>query len=255
MSKVDVNCFLDLLRKSTCNYSIDTTQLKFDAKMYNVGMRGTNCIVLLNGINDIIDEIENNDTWELNFSNVSKNVKSYFDLIIPDENGKANIKMKDEKIIVSSGKQKSNLFFCADIIVDTFDGDGPKVLGDTVYETQLNQDFIDVYSLIKKIGGSFGKIYFVVKDGKLSMEVTDKTNPLSNGMSFEIGDTKYDDLEVCFEFKTFNNIMSLINGDFEDFSFRIGYVVKNKGGMISLIKNDEVETEKYYMLSMRESTV
>ena len=254
MNKVNITYFLDLLRKSTCNYSIDNVKMVFGKDYYKVGMRGNGCIILLNGENDIISNIKNNDEWELMFSNVSKNVKTYFDLIIPDENGEADIIPKEEKIILKSGNQRSNLFFCADVAVDTFDGNGPKQSGDEVYQTQLDQGFIDTYALIKKVSASFGKIYFSVKDGVFNIEATDKTNPYNNGMKIALGDVSdCDDIDICFEFKTFNNIMTLINGDFEDFTFRLGYVPKNNGGMISLVKSDN--SERYYIISIRENIV
>jgi len=250
-NKINIPIMLDLLRKSTCNYSIDNVRLSFDNKKYNSGMRGTNCIIMLNGENDVISNIKENDTWELNFSDPSKNVKSYFDLIIPDENDECEIIIKNEKLILKSDSQRSNLFFCSDTLISTFDGNGPKTTGDELYEFTIDQSFVDTYQLIKKIASSFGKIYFSVKNGKLYMEGTDKTNSFSNGMKMEIGDSNYDDVDLCFEFKIFNNIMTLINGDFSDFLFRVGYVKKNDGGMISFIKNDD--TEKYYMLSTREN--
>ena len=251
MNKVNIVYFLDLLRKSTCNYSIDNVKIEFDKNKYKVGMRGNGCIILLNGDNDIITNIKDNDTWELLFSNVSKNVKTYFDLIIPDENGESDIILKEEKIVLKSGSQRSNLFFCAEVSVDTFDGDGPKQNGEEVYQTQLDQSFIDTYSLIKKVSASFGKIYFSVKDGVLNMEATDKTNPYNNGMKIAIGESDYEDIDICFEFKTFNNIMTLINGNFDDFTFRLGYVKKSNGGMISLEKVDG--SERYYIISIREN--
>ena len=83
------------------------------------------------------------------------------------------------------------------------------------------------------------------------MEGTDKTNTFSNGMKMEIGTSDYGDVNLCFEFKTFNNIMTLINGDFSDFTVRVGYIKKNNGGMISFINGDN--SEVYYLLSTREN--
>jgi len=250
-NKVNIPIMLDLLRKSTCNYSIDNIRITFDENTYSCGMRGTNCIIMLNGENDIISGIKENDSWELNFSEASKNVKTYFDLIIPDENGECDIIIKEEKIILQSGNQKSNLFFCAGTSVSTFDGSGPKTTGDELFMSVIDQNFIDTYALIKKVASSFGKIYFSVKDGIFSMEGTDKTNSFSNGMKMEIGSSDYTDVDLCFEFKTFNNIMTLINGDFADFTVRVGYIKKNNGGMISFINGDN--SEVYYLLSTREN--
>ncbi len=249
-NKVNIPIMLDLLRKGTCNYSIDNIRVVLNKDSYSVGMRGSNCIIMLNGDNDVITNIKENDSWELNFSDPSKNVKTYFDLIIPDDNNESIITLKEEKIVLKSGSQKSNLFFCSERLVSIFEGSGPKVSGDTIFEYSIDQEFVDTYQLIKKVANSFGKIYFSVESGKFSMEATDKTNSFANAMKMDIGDSEHDDISICFDFKTFNNIMTLINGDFEQFKFRVGYIKKNDGGMISFIKDDD--SEKFYMLSNRE---
>ncbi len=252
-NKVNIPLMLDLLRRSTCNYSIDNVGIKFNTDSYKVGMRGSNCIIMINNDNDIITNIKDNDTWELNFSEPSKNVKTYFDLIIPDDDQEADITLKEEKIILKSGRQKSNLFFCSDHLISRFDGTGPKVEGDTLYETELDDNFIDTFALIKKVASTFGKVYFSVEGEEFNMEATDKTNSFANGMKMNIGNTDYgNDIDLCFDFKVFNNIMQLINGDFDEFTFRVGFVEKNNGGMVSFIKNDG--SEKYYLLSVRENT-
>jgi hypothetical protein len=252
-NKVNVGGFLNILQKATLNYSIDNVGMNFSQNNYNMGMKGSNCIVILKGDNDIISGIKKNDTWCLNFYEPIKNVKSYFDIIDPDENDQANIIMKNEKVIIKSGKQKSQLFFCSEHLITSFTGNGPKTNGDKICEFQINDAFIDAYSTIKKIAGSFGKIYFSVEKTNLFMEATDKQNSFSNGMKIEIGksDYDYDDFLICFDFKNFNNVMTLLNGDWENFIFRIGYVVKSQGGLISFIKNDE--NEKYYLTSIREN--
>lgn len=250
-NKVNVYKFLDLLQKSTLNYSIDNVGMNFLQNGYTVGMKGSNCIIILKGDNDIISDVKKNDTWCLNFYEPVKNVKSYFDLIEPDENEQADITMKNEKVIIKSGRQKSQLFFCSEHLITSFTGDGPKINGDEICEFQLNDDFIDTYTTIKKIAGSFGKIYFSVENGTLFMEATDKQNSFSNGMKIDIGKSDYDDVLICLDFKNFNNVMTLLNGDYEDFTFRIGYVVKSQGGLVSFIRNDE--SEKYYLTSIREN--
>lgn len=251
MNKVNVLEFLNLLRKSTLNYSIDNVGISLTKDKFRVGMRSTNAIVILNGDNNIVSGIGPSDSWDLNFSDPSKNVKSYFDLIIPDENNEADIQMKDEKVIVKSSSQKINLFFCSEHLVSKFDREGPKVDGDMVVEMPITQTFMDTFGLIKKVAGGFGKVYFSVDDGSLSIESTDKTNSFSNGMKMAVGSSEFEDVSICFDFKTINNIMILLNGDATDFTFRIGYIKQTLGGIASFIKNDG--SEKYYLLSMRET--
>jgi hypothetical protein len=250
MNKVNLLEFKELLKKATLNYSMDNVGLKFFSDTYKVGMRSSNAIVILNGDNNIISGITSNDTWELNFSDPSKNVKSYFDLIIPDESDEAIIEMKDEKIILKSQTQKSNIFFCSSHVITGFDGDGPRTSGDTVFEMDIDDNFMDSFNLIKKVAGSFGKVYFNVEDGEVSIESTDKTNSFSNGMKMSIGTSDYENINICFDFKTLNNIITLLNGDSSEFIFRIGYIPKTSGGMASFIRKDN--SEKYYILSMRE---
>ena len=250
-NKINVALFLDLLQRASCNYSIENVKMTFDAKYYNIGLRGQNSLIILSGENDIITDIAPEDEWELTFSNVQKNIKPYFDLIIADD-GYVEIIMKEDKIIMkSSTNQTIDLHMCLDRTVDTYDRDKPKVSGDTLYETTLTDVFVDTYKIIKKIASTFNKIYFTIKDQELFIEATDKTNSITNGITMKLGNVEYQDVSIPFEFKTFNNIMTLLNGDVESFVFRIGYIPDVDGAIISFIK--EIDgTEKYYQLSIRE---
>ena len=251
MNKINLLEFQNLLRKATLNFSMDNVGINIKSDTYRVGMRNSNAIVILNGSNNIISGIAPTDTWGLNFSEPQKNVKSYFDLIIPDENNEATIEMKNEKLIVKSNTQKINLFFCSDHLISRFDREGPKVDGDTVFEFVITQDFVDTFNLVKKVAGGFGKIYFTIEDGIVNIETTDKTNTFANGMKMVIGSTEYNDVSVCFDFKSINNVMTLLNGDATEFTIRLGYIPSSMGGAASFIKSDG--SEKYYLLSMREN--
>jgi len=252
LNKVNLLEFKDVLKRATLNFSIDNVGLSFGTDYIKVGMRSSNAIVILKDENRIISGIRPTDTWDMSFSDPSKNVKTFFDLIIPDENDEALIQMRNEKIIVKSGSQKTSLFFCSPHLITSFDGEGPRVDGDTVFEADITQDFIDTFNLIKKVAGGFGKIYFSVDDGRVSIESTDKTNAFSNGLKMDIGSSDHDDVDICFDFKTFNNVMALINVDATEFKFRLGYIQDSSGGMSSFIKSDD--TEKYFVLSKRENT-
>ncbi len=253
MNKVNLLEFQNLLRKSTLNYSMDNVGISIKKDSFKVGMRNGNVIVILNGTNNIISNIKPTDTWDLRFGDPSKNVKSYLDLIIPDANDEAVIEMKEEKIIIRSEdkRQKINLFFCSEHLISGFDREGPKVEGDTVFGMDITQEFMDTFSLVKKVAGGFGKIYFTVEDGVVSLESTDKTNTFANGIRMSIGEAEYSNVNICFDFKNINNIMTLLNGDATSFSIRIGYIPQNSGGIVSFIKNDS--SEKYFLLSVREN--
>ncbi len=249
-NKLNVPIFQDLLRKGTCNFSINNFGINVDKDNFKIGMKGDNCILIINGENTIITNIKEQDSWELNFFEPQKNVKTYLDLLVPDENDEVGITMKNEKVIIKEGNQKSQLFFCSDHLISGFDGDGPKINGDTVYESSITEEFVDTFNTIKKVASSFGKIYLIVEDGSLYMMAGDLTNSFANSMRIELGKSDYKDISVCIDFKVFNNIMTIINGDYVDFTFRLGYVEKSQGGLLSFTNGD---IEKYYVLSQREN--
>ena len=70
-------------------------------------------------------------------------------------------------------------------------------------------------------------------------------------MKISLQEVDHDDMFVCFDFKSLNDVMTLINGDAYDFRFRLGYLPKRNSGLVSFKKQDE---EVYYLLSLRENT-
>ena len=255
-SKVNVEKFLNLLQKATLNWSIPHVRVTFKNDSYRVGMKGSNSLLILNGENDIITGISKTDEWEMNFQDAVKNVKAYLSIIQTDEDdGMANIFMKDEKIRIKQGNQSTNCFFCSDNIPTTFSKDGPKSTGEEVVDFEIDDEFISAYNLIKKVAGGFGKVYFGVEDNHLFIEAGDRTSPHTNNMLIKLQDVTTDrsditDMFVCFDFKSLNDIMTLINGDAYDFKFRLGYLPARNSGLISFTKEGQ---EIYYLLSLREN--
>jgi len=249
-NKLHVANFLNLLQKSTMNWSIPHVRMKFKEKSFRVGMKGSNAILILNGDNNIITDIKSTDEWEMNFQDTVKNVKSYLSIVQPDEEGFANIEMKDEKMVIKSGNQKVQCFFCADNIPTVFDKDGPKSEGDEVIEFDIDEEFVSSFNIIKKVASSFGKVYFGVEDNQFFIEAGDRTSPHTNNMKMSLREVTHQDMFVCFDYKCVNDVMTLINGDAYDFKFRLGYIPTKNSGLISF-KNED--SEKYYLLSLREN--
>ncbi len=249
VNKLNVPVFQDLLRKGTCNFSINNFGINVDKDNFKIGMKGDNCILIIRGENTFISNINEQDSWELHFLEPQKNVKTFLDLIECDENDEVGITMKNEKVIIKEGNHKSQLFFCSDHLISGFDGDGPKIDGDEVYNSNITSEFVDTFNTIKKVASSFGKIYLIVEDGDIYMMAGDLTNSFANNMRIKIGESDYDNISICIDFKVFNNIMTIINGDYVDFNFRLGYIKKSHGGLISFV-NDNME--RYYILSTRE---
>ncbi len=249
-NRVHVEKFIKLLQKATLNWSIPHVRVYFTKDTYRVGMKGSNSLLILRGENDIITGISETDEWEMNFQDAVKNVKAYMSIILPDEDGMAAIMMRDEKIIIKSGNQKTQCFFCSDAIPSIFTKDGPKTIGDEVVNFEIEEEFITAYSLIKKVAGGFGKVYFGVQNGRLFIEAGDRTSPHTNNMLMLLQESSHDDMFVCFDYKSLNDIMTLINGDAVDFTFRLGFMPARGSGLVSFTK-DGVET--YYLLSLREN--
>ncbi len=249
-NRVHIEKFIELLQKATLNWSIPHVRVTFAKNHYKVGMKGSNSLLLLSGENDIITGISDTDEWEMNFQDAIKNIKAYISIVIPDDDGFADIQMKNEKIIIKSGNQKSQCFFCSDTIPTIFSKDGPNSIGDEVVNFMIDDEFIVAYNTVKRVASGYKKIYFGVQDGHFFIEAGDRTSPHTNNVLMTLQETDMSDMFVCFEYKSLNDIMKLIIGDAYNFSFRLGYLPSRSSGLVSFIKEG---SEVYYLLSLREN--
>jgi hypothetical protein len=249
MARVHVEKFLNLLQKATLNWSIPHVRVIFTSDVYKVQMSGSNALVVLDGENDMIEGIAGTDEWEMNFQDCVKNVKAYLSIILPDEHGFADITMKDEKIIVKSGNQKTQCFFCSENIPAVSTKREPRTMGDVVVDFDIDAEFVTAYSLVKKVAGGFGKVYFGVEEGHLFIEAGDRTSPHTNNMLIKLQEVEFDDIFVCFDFKSLNDIMVLMNGDAYDTRFTLGYQPQRRSGLVAFKHNDE----NFYLMSLREN--
>lgn len=246
--KVNTSELKKLLTKATLNNSIETVQLTFteDNKVTS-SMISSNrdAIVQLNVDNNIIDGIK--DEVEFNFRETNTTVIPFLSLLDKDE---VDLKITDKMINLSSGNQKMKLKFCVPQVVSKFEGDADSGV-EAFYQKELDEEFVNSFNKIKKVGSRFGFVYFTVNKGMLSIETTDKKNSASNGLSLELAKIKgVDDLVLCFEFKNFSNLIALLNGDYEDFTLSLFYVESHNAGLLKMMKADGSET--YYMMSIIE---
>ena len=244
--KLNVEKFKEFVKKATLNNSVDNIKMTFDKDVVKSGMRGTSCITVLNVENDFITGVKGEH--ESYFNAPFQGLIRYLDLIDEEE---CDLQVKDEKIIIKSGKQRSNIFFCAASLITSFDKVGPKDLGELVAQFELTDDFVDDFNKVKKVATNFGKVYFSVEDGKLYIETTDKTNKFTSGVRFELMDSDFADCDLCVDFKNFNNLMVCIGEDYDDFTVTLKWI-KGQGGLISV---ENGTTEKYYLVTKREDTI
>jgi hypothetical protein len=244
---IDTKEFVNVLRKATMNFSIGTVQLLFENGKVQSKMisETSDTVVLLNVDNNVFQA---NDYIDFNFLNPDINLIPFINLIDTDE---ADINITEEKITLINGNQKSNIHFCSPQIVNVFGSDDVKK--DTEYFLTLDIDdtFIDAYTKIKKIGNQFNNVYFNVEDGKFMMETSDRTNRYSNSLKIElVNDVEEADLSMRYNFRTFINLMTVINGDADNFSINFTYIREQDRGMLYAEKNDS--SEKYILMSSAE---
>ena len=246
--QINIEEFKDVLKKATINFSLDSVQLVVTADKIKSKMttNSNDAVVVL----DIENKVMPGNAGELqfNFQDPNQSLLPYLGLI--EEGQETDINIKPEKIVLTTGNLKSNIFFCSPQVVSVFGREG--VRPGTTYFTEfaLNDDFIRQFNMVKKIGMRFGKIYFGVSSNIMVMETTDKTNRFSNGLKFELYRQKFENMSLCFDYKNLTNVMSSIGDDYSDFILHVTYMKEADLGMIYLCKNDE--SEKYFLMSKQD---
>jgi hypothetical protein len=241
----NVDNFKNVLKKATLNFSIESVQLKFqdDKVSSNMISEHRDAVTNISISNDIFDGKGNE--YEFNFNQPSKQLMPFLNLI---DGTDAELKIMDEKIIISSGRQKSNIHFCSPDIVSVFEGNVRQGL-DYFLELDIDDTLLDAFAKIKKIGTQFGNIYFNVEKNKFNIETSDRTNRFSNNLKFDLVDIKAKDVSLRYDFKNFMNLMNVINGDAESFKMKFSYVESEGMGM--LLTENEDSSEKYFLMSRR----
>jgi len=247
--EINVENFKSFLKKATFNFSIESVQIIIDgdriqSKMINE--EGT-AIVNLDVENNVFTGIE--DKQELNFSLPFKQLIPFLNLLDEEE---ADIKLNDEKMVIISGRQKSNIHFCSPQIVTVFGADSPRSEVKPFLVMDIDENFISSFNKIKKIGQKFGKIYFTVDNNSLIMETEDKINRFSNSLKFNLIDkleNETDNLILEFKYKNMTDLMTLVSD--EGFKLSLFYIKDQEMGMAHVKSLDGCE--KYFLMSKMET--
>lgn len=249
--KINIPKFEDLLKKATVNYLVDFVQLNITPDKITAGLISSSkdVISILNIDNDIILDLKEGDELEWNWFEPNQNVVPYLRLFDDDI---ADAKEQKEKLSIQKGSLKSKLNFSATMSNKIWNTQNTRDGVEFFYTVGMDEDFIEAYDKIKKIGTQHGKIYFTVEDKKLYIETTDKTNTYSNGLKFEIDkvDDQDEDFSMCFNYKNFTSLMSVLS-DETDFSISLAYVHEQGLGMayVTNISN----SERYFLMSFKET--
>lgn len=239
---LNVNNLKDVLKKTTLNFSIETIQLKFaDGRIKSsVSSSNNNAIAILDLENNVIDTMDETD---FNFSEPAQSVIPFLNIF--DEET-VSLRIYENRITLQSGRQRTNIGFCSEMIINIFGADTMKTDLDWFFEFDINAEFKNNFKKIKKIGARFGNVYFEVKEGNVIIETSDKTNQYSNGLRFNIGQSRSSDLVLCFDYKDMVNLMTVLD-EREDFSMSLVYKEEQELGMLYAKNLDE--RERYFLLS------
>jgi len=248
--RVKVGGFKNILRKSTLNMSFDSVQIIFNNERIQSKMisRDSSAIVLLDVENDVFVDVTG--TYTLNFVEPNQNLLPFLNLF--NDDSVVDLVKNEGSIVLKLGKQKSNIRLSVEQSISTFNRPGVNPNIRPFVSFKMDDDFIDSYSKIKKVGSRFGKVYFNVENNILYIESTDREEGFANSLKMEVKDVEYDNINLCFNYKNFINAMTVVNSGYADFTFSlssasVGDILM---GMISLEKET---AERYYLMSVKEN--
>ncbi|MBU0777884.1 hypothetical protein KKF82_06465 [Patescibacteria group bacterium] len=241
--EIAINEFKSVLKRATLNFSIESVQLKLSKDRIKSSMISEHRNAM--SFVDIKNEVCNVDKeYEFNFNQPNSQLIPFLNF-----GETANIKIHDEKVVISSGRQRSNIHFCSPEIVSTFELNSNKDI-DYFITVDVDDDFIEAFSKIRKLGSLFDNIYFNVEKGKFNIEISDRYNPFSNGLKFDLVDIKgVKDLSLMFDYKNFVNLMNVIGDRNESFKLNFTYIENKDMGMLAAEINEDNNIEKYYLMS------
>lgn len=241
--QVNIESFKNVLLKGTLNYSASNIGFSVVDDRIKVGMRGDNWVVILNMENDLIPDIKGE--YDFYFDEPSNQVRTHLELLSDSEDVK--IGLAENHISLKASGHRSLLHFCSPNLVPTFNGSGPKTTGTPIYTIKMDDEWLQKLDKIQRIASKFKKIYFVVKDGNVLIEATDKNNSYSNGLLLVLGKVEHPDVTMCFDFKPFSSAFKVLGDSYENFTMSVNAIPDLDAGMITFINDDE--SEAYFLLS------
>lgn len=244
---INVNEFKEIIKKATLNHSIDSIHLKItkDFVVSRMINPDKNVVTKIELENNLISGIRE-DEFDFYFLEPMQKLVPFLNVV----GDNCIIDVKDQKIVIkdTESDSKIDLFFSSPTTIGIFEGNEQEITN--FYEEEITDDFVSFYTKIKKIGQKFGKIYFFVEDNEFFIETSDRTNPYSNKIKFKIDEIQSDDLSLMINYKNFVNLMSVINGEYNNFKIMFAYLPEHEMGKITVIKNDD--SEKYFLLSQED---
>jgi hypothetical protein len=240
--KINIKNFKDVVTKSTLNFSIETLQLRFSDRIKSdmINSNGTSISIL-----DVENNVLNtNEELTFNFGDPNNNLIPFIALFDNDE---VDLSLTDLFMKFKDGEQITKVGFCSDTAVKRLGTDDVKDV-DWFYTMPIDQNLIDQFDKIKKIGSRFGKVYFSVDNNRFFLETADKTNRYSNGVKFKLADIEMQDLSLAYVYNDMVNFFHCIQMNLDkNFTLKVSYDNEQELGCVYAFS--EQNNEKYALIS------
>lgn len=245
--KLNVENFKELISKSSFNYLIE--KVKIDITKDNIisciGTDEMDAFSIIEKENNIIPDMKKDDEFQFVFENAVSDVKPFLNLVDGEE---SDLKVKDMYILID-GKYK--ISFGDPSIINNINSEKLKSNLPVIKEFVIDEDFMNKYVKIEKIGSKFGKIYFFIENNNLYIETTDRLNNYSNSVKFKLFDMEnQEDIIMCFSYKNVTKLMRLLGKNFQDYKIKLVYFEEQERGFFFVEKEDG--TEKYFIMSQND---
>lgn len=242
--KINLKELKNIIKKSSMNYSIEDIQLIIDKENVVSRMSSNDGTfhVFINKNNNIISEAK--DTIKLNLQNPKGTLLRFVETIKENE---VDFSFNEQNIKIKSGPKQMKLLLCHDTKVNTFERKMKEV--DFNGEIEIDEEMMNIFFDIKKIGYIFNKIFLIGKDGKLFIETSNRNyTDLTDNYKIEIGNTDKE-FVMMFETKTFSNMLTCLDND-KKYVFRYFFHEERNGGIMDIVDNDNSERYTIVSLSM-----
>lgn len=239
---INIKNFREVITKATMNFSIETLQLRFSDRIVSdsLSTSGTSIAIL---------DVENNvlDTHEelvFNFADPANNVIPFIQLFDSEQ---VNLSLTDLFMKFKDGSQITKVGLSSDRAIKRLGTDDVQNV-EWFFNCEINQDLINNFDKIKKIGSRFGKVYISVYNKRLFLETADKINRYSNAVKFKIADIDMDDLSLSYVYQDMCNFFHCIEMNLEkNFTLKVSYDAGQSLGCIYAFS--EHGNEKYSLIS------
>lgn len=249
---LNINNFIEIIRKTTVNYIGDYTQIVFDNTTNKINCSIINqdktIISKLNIDNNIIEGLDK--TVEFNMVSPEINMIPYLQLFDEDIVELKYIETKSSiigKIILKSNDLETNVNLSEPIITRYFS----KNLKDisVKYSLAIDDKFISAFDKIKKIASRNNSLYFTCENNTFKLETGNKKEKYINSVSIDINkDLDLKDFTCKYIYKNIQGLFSILSSDTKYNLDILETFTNKKESRYLLYLYDLDKSEEYYAL-------